>query len=125
VTKILSPIFVNLVTPEAGLLNKSSCLAPALGGTKIPFANDMILGTFCCASSTTKSDLDVQQTHLCSWSCSCLAEALILTRFTTITVMNLVTLCFAAYVRIGCSTNPPQASVLSQLLTFSRKKTLM
>jgi hypothetical protein len=26
---------------EAGLLNRSSCLVPALGVTKVPFANDI------------------------------------------------------------------------------------
>jgi len=34
----------------AGLLNKSSCLAPALGVTKLIIVLDMILVTLCCAS---------------------------------------------------------------------------
>jgi hypothetical protein len=56
---------VNLVTPkagakyellfsklasEAGLLNKSSCLAPALGVTKFIITTDIILVTLCCAT---------------------------------------------------------------------------
>jgi hypothetical protein len=36
--------------PEAGLLNKSSCLAPALGVTKFIIVGDMILVTLCCAT---------------------------------------------------------------------------
>ncbi len=35
---------------EAGLLNKSSCLARALGVTKFIIIKDMILGTLCCAT---------------------------------------------------------------------------
>jgi hypothetical protein len=50
----------NKPTSEVGLLNKSSCLAPALGVTKFPFAKDMILFALCCV----KSDFDVQQTQL-------------------------------------------------------------
>ncbi len=66
----ISLIFVNLVTPkvlakhehsfnkpasvhsdtEAGSLNRSSCLAPALGVTKFIIAIDMILVTLCCAT---------------------------------------------------------------------------
>ncbi len=34
----------------AGLLNKSSCLAPALGVTKFMIAIDMILVTLYCAT---------------------------------------------------------------------------
>ncbi len=37
-------------TPEAGLLNKSSCLAPALGLTNFLTEIDMILVTLCCAT---------------------------------------------------------------------------
>ncbi len=36
--------------PEAGLLNQSSCLAPALGVTKVIIVRDMILVTLCCAT---------------------------------------------------------------------------
>jgi hypothetical protein len=36
--------------PEAGLLNKSSCLAAALGVTNFVFVRDMILVTLCCAT---------------------------------------------------------------------------
>jgi hypothetical protein len=43
------------VFQEAGLLNKSSCLAPTLGVT------NMNPVTVCCA---IKSDLDIQQTRL-------------------------------------------------------------
>jgi hypothetical protein len=46
---------------EAGLLNKRSCLALALGVTTLIIVIDIILLTLCCAP---KSDLDVQQTHL-------------------------------------------------------------
>ena len=35
---------------EAGLLNKSSCLAPALGVTKFILVGDMILVTLCCST---------------------------------------------------------------------------
>jgi hypothetical protein len=48
--------------PAAGWLNKSSCLASALGVTKFITVIPMILVTLYCA---IKSDLDVQQTHLC------------------------------------------------------------
>jgi hypothetical protein len=36
--------------PEAGSLNKSSCLAPALGVTKLIIVNGMILVKTCCAT---------------------------------------------------------------------------
>jgi len=36
--------------PEAGSLNKSSCLAPALGVTKFISVMDMILVTLCYAT---------------------------------------------------------------------------
>jgi hypothetical protein len=36
--------------PEAGSLNKSSCLAPALGVAKCIIVIDMILVTLCCAT---------------------------------------------------------------------------
>jgi hypothetical protein len=35
---------------EAGLLNKSSCLAPTLGVTKFTNVRDMNLVTLCCAT---------------------------------------------------------------------------
>jgi hypothetical protein len=65
VTKIISLIFINLVTPkvgakhellfnkpatEAGLLNKSSHLASALGVPKFIIVVDMIWVTLCCAT---------------------------------------------------------------------------
>jgi hypothetical protein len=37
------------ISSEAGLLNKSSCLAPALGVTKFIFAKDIVLITLCGA----------------------------------------------------------------------------
>jgi len=36
--------------PEAGLLNKSSCLATTLGVTKFTIVTDMIWVTLCCAT---------------------------------------------------------------------------
>ncbi len=39
-----------LQSAEAGLLNKSSCLAPTLGVTKFIFVKEMILVTLCCAT---------------------------------------------------------------------------
>jgi hypothetical protein len=36
--------------PEAGSLNKSSCLAPTLGVTKFIIVTGMILVTLCCAT---------------------------------------------------------------------------
>ncbi len=36
--------------PEVGLLDKSSCLVPALGVTKFIIARVMILVTLCCAT---------------------------------------------------------------------------
>jgi hypothetical protein len=36
--------------PEVGLLNKSSCLAPALCVTKFMIVRDMILVSLCCAT---------------------------------------------------------------------------
>jgi hypothetical protein len=48
---------LNKPTSEASLLNKNSCLAPALGVAKFIIIKDMIL-------ITLKPDLDVQQTHL-------------------------------------------------------------
>ncbi len=38
------------LSPEAGLLNKSSCLAQALGVTKYTIVRDMISATLCCAT---------------------------------------------------------------------------
>ncbi len=37
-------------TSEAGLLNKSSRLAPALGVTKFMIVTDMLLVRLCCAT---------------------------------------------------------------------------
>jgi hypothetical protein len=37
--------------PEAGLLKKSSCLAPALGVTQFMTVIDMDLAALCCATS--------------------------------------------------------------------------
>jgi len=36
--------------PEAGRLNKGSCLAPALGVTKFIIVTDMTWVTLCCAT---------------------------------------------------------------------------
>ncbi len=47
--------------PEAGLWNKSSCLAPPLGVTKFKIVTDMIWSLF---AALLKSNLDVQQTHI-------------------------------------------------------------
>ncbi len=43
--------------PEAGLLNKSSCLAPTLGVTKFIIVKGMILVTLCCATQVALSCL--------------------------------------------------------------------
>ncbi len=40
----------NKPTKEVSLLNKISCLAPALGVTKIKLVIDIILVTLCCAT---------------------------------------------------------------------------
>jgi hypothetical protein len=40
----------NKPTSEAGLLNKSSCLAAALGVTKFVIVTDKILTTLCCST---------------------------------------------------------------------------
>ncbi len=63
VTESMAMTIMNLVTPkvrakyellfnklasEAGLLNKCSCLARALGVTKFIIVSDMILVTLCC-----------------------------------------------------------------------------
>jgi hypothetical protein len=40
----------NKPASEAGLLNKSLRLAPALGVTKVTIVTDMILVTLCCAT---------------------------------------------------------------------------
>jgi hypothetical protein len=68
VTKIISLTIVNLVTHKAGgklepllnrtasvagLLNKGSCLARALGVTKFTNTRDMILVALCCYLSRT------------------------------------------------------------------------
>ncbi len=42
-------LLFNKPASEAGLLNKSSCLARALGETKFIDMRDMILVTLCCA----------------------------------------------------------------------------
>jgi hypothetical protein len=54
----------NEPTSEDSLLNKRSCLAHALGVTKFIIILDMILVTLLVV---LKSDLDVQQAHLCGW----------------------------------------------------------
>ena len=41
---------LNKQTPEAGLLNKGSCLAQTLGVTKVKGVTDMIWVTLCCAT---------------------------------------------------------------------------
>ncbi len=46
------------MAPEAGSLNKSSCLAQALGLTRFIIVTDMIFDVL------LRSHLDVQQTHL-------------------------------------------------------------
>ncbi len=51
----------NKPTSEAGLLNKSLCLAQALGVTKFINMRDMIWSYFVVL---LKSHLDIQQTHL-------------------------------------------------------------
>ncbi len=40
----------NKPNSEAGLLNKSPCLAPALGVTKFIIVTDIILVALCCAT---------------------------------------------------------------------------
>jgi hypothetical protein len=40
----------NKLPPEAGLLNKSSCLAQTLGVTKFTIVTDKIWVTLCCAT---------------------------------------------------------------------------
>ncbi len=52
---------LNEPTSEAGLLNKSSCLAPALGVTKIIIVTDIFWSHFVVL---LKSYLDAQRTHL-------------------------------------------------------------
>jgi hypothetical protein len=42
--------FLCRLLPEAGSLNKCSCLAPASGVTKLKTTRDMILVTLCCAT---------------------------------------------------------------------------
>jgi hypothetical protein len=68
VTKLITLIFINLVTPKArakhellfnepasGLLNKRSCLAPALGVTKFTTIIAMLFHTsFSCSLSPAK-----------------------------------------------------------------------
>ncbi len=97
------------MTLEAGLLNKSSCLAAALSVTKFTTITIMDLVILCCAA---KSDLEVQQPNLNCLSqtymynkhtlevgslnkSSCLAAALGVNKFPTIPIMNLVILCCA------------------------------
>jgi hypothetical protein len=48
------------------------------------------------------------QRPVCFYKISCLARALGVTKFINTRCMMLVTLCFAAEVRLRCSTNPPQ-----------------
>ncbi len=43
-------LLINKPTSEAGLLNRGSCLARALGVTKFINKRDMILVTLCCAT---------------------------------------------------------------------------
>ncbi len=82
------------------MLNKSSCLASALGVSKFIIVTDTILVTLCCA---TKPDLDDQQTHLWAGRTqadlfnknSQLASALGVTKFIIVADMILVTLCFS------------------------------
>ncbi len=47
---LIGPPDEGLTSHEAGLLNKSSCLAPALGATMFVDVRDMILATLCCAT---------------------------------------------------------------------------
>jgi hypothetical protein len=48
--KIFVVIVVKRLPSEAGLLNKSSCLAPTLGVTKFIIVKGMRLATLCCAT---------------------------------------------------------------------------
>ncbi len=57
--KFIAMAAKNLVSPKAGLLNKSSCLAPTLGVTNFIIFIHMIWVTL-----PLKSNLDVEQTHL-------------------------------------------------------------
>jgi hypothetical protein len=43
-------LYCRVQGPEAGSLNKSSCLAPALGVTKFIIVKDLILVTLCGAT---------------------------------------------------------------------------
>jgi hypothetical protein len=63
---MLNVIMLSAVVPktsEASLLNKSSCLAPALGVTIFIIVSDMFLIT--SSVVPLKSDLDVQEKHPC------------------------------------------------------------
>jgi hypothetical protein len=53
-------LLFNKQASEAGLLNKSSCLARTLGVTKFMNIRDMIWVALCCATEVKL----VQQTHL-------------------------------------------------------------
>jgi hypothetical protein len=91
----------NFKTSEAGLLNKSSCLAPALGVAKVTIVIAMILATLCCAAlSRTKMFHNPTPT-------------LGLTKFIIASNMILVTLCCATSVKLGCSINPRFVEQLS------------
>ncbi len=79
---------------EAGLLNKSTCIAAALGVTK--FVTAIAMSHFVVL---LKSDLDVyeptsSEDSFLNKSCS-LAAALGVTKFVTVIAMYLVTLCCA------------------------------
>jgi hypothetical protein len=62
------------------MLHIKSCLALTLGVTKFNTTRDIILSHFVVL---LKSDLDVQQTHLCCIKGSCIALAFGVTKFTT------------------------------------------
>jgi hypothetical protein len=87
-----SDLDVQQTLSEAGLMNRGSCVARALGVTKFMNKRDMILVTLVVL---LKSDLDVQQTlseaGLLNRG-SCIARALGVTKFVNKRDMILVTL---------------------------------
>ncbi len=77
---------------KAGLLNKSSCLAPALGVTKFIIVTDMVLVTLCCATWVALRCSTNQPLKLICWTTkSDLSSTIKCDQFITITTMNLVT----------------------------------
>ncbi len=101
------------------MLNKSSCLASFLSVNKFFIVVGKIWSHF---AVLLKSDLDVKQTKHRKWFVKqklLLGYFLGVAKFTTITAMNLVTLCCAIKLDFDAQQQTSEASLLNKLSSLA------